>query len=95
MTGVQTCALPIWLREARGLTFLLVSHDLAVIAHFCGRLAVMNRGVIVETLDVETLRRQSPEHPYTRQLMVASMGYDREAIDAFEEFDTSESHTEP
>lgn len=75
------------LREKRGLTYILVSHDLAVVAHLCGRLAVMNRGVIVENLDVKTLRRRSPEHPYTKQLMVASLGYDREAIDAFEEFE--------
>jgi ABC-type dipeptide/oligopeptide/nickel transport system ATPase subunit len=74
------------LREKRGLTYILVSHDLSVVAHMCGRLAVMNRGVIVENLDVETLRRQTPEHPYTKQLMVASLGYDREAIDQFETF---------
>ena len=57
--------------------------------------SVMNRGVIVENLGVEMLRRKTPEHPYTKQLMVASMGYDREAIDAFEEFEISGSHTKP
>jgi len=79
------------LRERRGLTYILVSHDLAVVAHLCGHLAVMNRGGIVENLEVETLRRKTPEHPYTKQLMVASMGYDRQAIDAFEEFESPES----
>lgn len=75
------------LREKRGLTYILVSHDLSVVAHMCDRLAVMNRGVIVENLDVATLRQQTPEHPYTKQLMVASLGYNREAIDRFEEFE--------
>ena len=66
------------LRQARGLTMLLVSHNLAVIAHMCDRLAVMNRGQVVEEMDVATLRRQEPREAYTRQLLVASRGYDRE-----------------
>ncbi len=74
------------LRETRGLTYILVSHDLSVVAHMCNRLAVMNGGVIVEDLDVKALRQQTPEHPYTKQLMVASLGYNREAIDRFETF---------
>ncbi len=75
------------LRRERGLTYILVSHDLAVVAHMCGRLAVMNRGAVVENLAVETLRRRTPEHPYTKQLMAASLGYNRAAIDAFQEYD--------
>ncbi len=74
------------LRRDRGLTYVLVSHDLAVVAHMCDRLAVMNRGSVVERLDAERLRRQTPTHPYTRQLLVASMGYDRSAVDAFVDF---------
>jgi len=66
------------LRQARGLTMLLVSHNLAVIAHMCDRLAVMNRGQVVEEMDVATLRRQEPREAYTRQLLLASRGYDRE-----------------
>ena len=66
------------LRDERGLTYLLVSHNLAVIAHMCDRLAVMNRGAVVEEMAVETLRRQAPEQAYTRQLLLASRGYDRE-----------------
>jgi ABC-type dipeptide/oligopeptide/nickel transport system ATPase subunit len=66
------------LRRARQLTVVLVSHNLAVVAHMCDRLAVMNRGLIVEQMDVATLRREAPLEAYTRQLLVASRGYDRE-----------------
>jgi peptide/nickel transport system ATP-binding protein len=64
------------LRETHGLTYLLVSHDLAVISHMCGRLAVMRGGEIVEQMEVDRLRRGEPEHPYTRQLFRAAEGYD-------------------
>jgi len=66
------------LRKAQGLTVILVSHNLAVVAHMCDRLAVMNRGLIVEEMDVATLRREAPREAYTRQLLMASRGYDRE-----------------
>ena len=66
------------LRVARGLTYLLVSHNLAVVAHLCGRVAVMEQGRIVEEMPVAALRARRPEHPYTRRLLEASLGYDRE-----------------
>jgi peptide/nickel transport system ATP-binding protein len=44
----------------------------------CDRLAVMNRGAIVEAMDVEPLRRSEPREAYTRQLQLASRGYDRD-----------------
>jgi len=75
------------LQRTRELTYILVSHDLAVVAHMCRRIAVMNRGIIVEEMNVETLRRQTPEHPYTRQLLAASRGYDREAAETLEGLD--------
>ena len=65
------------LRAERGLTYLLVSHDLAVVAHLCGRVAVMQSGEVLETLSVEDLRSDAARHPYTRQLMRAAQGYDR------------------
>lgn len=74
------------LRKHRGMTYILVSHDLSVVAHMCSRLAVMNNGLIVESLDAESLRQQRPSHPYTRQLLTASLGYDRKAIDTFVDF---------
>ncbi|HUF86326.1 MAG TPA: ABC transporter ATP-binding protein [Thermohalobaculum sp.] len=63
------------LRSRRGLTFLLVSHDLAVVAHMCEEIAVMQGGRIVETLDVDAMRRMEPREDYTRHLLRASMGY--------------------
>ncbi|MGD1876167.1 MAG: ABC transporter ATP-binding protein [Kiloniellaceae bacterium] len=74
------------LKKERGLTYILVSHDLSVVAHMCDDLAVMNHGAVVEELAVAQLKRHEPKHPYTRQLMVASLGYDRAAVDRFEDF---------
>ncbi|SET49154.1 ABC transporter ATP-binding protein [Oceanicella actignis] len=62
------------LRTERGLTYLMVSHDLGVVGHLCQTTAVMRTGEIVEILDVETMRRLQPRHPYTRQLLEASIG---------------------
>ncbi len=64
----------------------MVSHNLAVVGHLCERIAVMNRGVFVEEMTDAQLRSSTPNHGYTRQLLVASKGYDREAIDRFVEF---------
>ena len=74
------------LKRDHGLTYILVSHNLAVIAHMCETLSVMQNGAVVETMGVQQLRDHTPEMPYTRQLLTASLGYDRAAIDAFEEF---------
>lgn len=78
------------LKTERGLTYILVSHDLSVIAHMCDELAVMNHGAVVEAMDVSLLKSHQPNHPYTRQLMTASLGYDRAAIDRFEDFGLSD-----
>ncbi|WP_420404707.1 ABC transporter ATP-binding protein [Nisaea sp.] len=75
------------LKRDRGLTFVLVSHDLSVIAHMCDRLAVMNAGRIVEELTVAQLRASEPREAYTRQLLRASLGYDRAAAAKMESFD--------
>ena len=60
------------LRRSQGLTYLLVSHDLAVVAHLCDRLAVMQQGRIVETLSTDDLCNDAATHPYTRALVAAS-----------------------
>lgn len=60
------------LRREHGLTYLLVSHDLAVVAHLCDRLAVMRHGRIVETLSSDALAEDRAEHPYTQALVAAS-----------------------
>lgn len=75
------------LRAERGLTFLLVSHNLAVIAHMCDRLAVMNRGLVVEEMAVATLRAETPREAYTQQLLAASRGYDRAMAETIVTYD--------
>jgi peptide/nickel transport system ATP-binding protein len=62
------------LRAARGLTYLMVSHDLAVIAHMCDQLAVMRGGEIVEVLTAAELRASHAHHPYTQELLANSEG---------------------
>jgi len=63
------------LRRERGLTYLMVSHDLPVIAHMCEEIAVMQAGRLVEVLDAGRLRRGEAAEAYTRDLLVASQGY--------------------
>ena len=75
------------LRREHGLTYIMVSHNLAVVAHLCERIAVMNRGLFVEEMSAAQLRDGAPAHGYTRQLLTASKGYDRAAVDAFVEFE--------
>ncbi len=60
------------LRAARQLTCILVSHNLAVVAHLCGRLAVMQGGQVVEVLDATALRAGQATHPHTRELFELS-----------------------
>ena len=60
------------LRQRHGLTYLLVSHDLGVVAHLCDRLAVMQQGAIVETLSTDALCAGAARHPYTRTLVASA-----------------------
>lgn len=62
------------LRRDRDLTYVMVSHDLSVVGHMCDRLAVMKDGHIVEILDVGALRSMKASHPYSKQLLEASLG---------------------
>jgi peptide/nickel transport system ATP-binding protein len=57
-------------REA-GVTFFLISHDLAVVGHLCDDVAVMFRGRFVETGPATALFK-APKHPYTRELIDAA-----------------------
>lgn len=66
------------LRRERGLTYLLVSHDLAVVSHMCSRVAIMEAGEIVEEVDIERLRKGEVEHPYSQRLLRASRMYGRQ-----------------
>jgi oligopeptide/dipeptide ABC transporter ATP-binding protein len=58
------------LQEEFGLTYLFISHNLAVIRHICDRVAVMYLGRIVEAAPVEALF-SAPRHPYTEALLSA------------------------
>lgn len=62
------------LQRRHGLTYLLVSHDLAVVGHMCDRLAVMQQGGIVETLSARQLAERKSSHRYTQQLLQAQRG---------------------
>ncbi len=64
------------LQRDAGVTFLLISHDLAVVAHICETTAVMYRGRIVEIGPTEELFG-APAHPYTRELVDATPRLDR------------------
>lgn len=56
--------------QQTGMSIILISHDIGVIAKYCDRAAVMYAGNIVETSDVGQLFHQ-PKHPYTRGLINA------------------------
>ncbi|MGE3109481.1 MAG: ABC transporter ATP-binding protein [Phycisphaerales bacterium] len=53
-----------------GLSYLFISHDMAVIQHVCRRIAVMYKGKIVEEGSREDILRR-PQHPYTQSLLSA------------------------
>jgi len=59
------------LQRDLGFSCLFISHNLAVVHYLCDRIAVMQRGEIVETGPREQIFR-SPSHPYTRELLSAT-----------------------
>ena len=59
------------LQARRGLTYLLIAHDLAVVRHLADRVAVMYAGRVVELAAAGPLYRQ-PLHPYTASLLAAA-----------------------
>jgi oligopeptide transport system ATP-binding protein len=63
------------LRDQFGLSYLFISHDMAVIQHICDRIAVMHRGVIVEEGPRDSVLG-SPREAYTRRLLAAVPGMD-------------------
>lgn len=60
------------LREQQGLTHVLVSHDLSVIAHMCDRVLVMKDGVFVDELDKADLQARRTHADYSSVLFQSS-----------------------
>ena len=58
------------LRPRRGLTYIFITHDLSVVRNIADRVAVFERGRLVEIGPTERLF-SNPEHPYTRRLISA------------------------
>jgi peptide/nickel transport system ATP-binding protein len=61
------------LQDRHGLSYLFISHDLAVVSLLCDEVAVMQRGRVVERGDPAQLFREA-QHPYTRALLAAVPG---------------------
>ena len=59
------------IQQRTGVAYLFISHDLSVVRYLSKRVAVMNRGQIVEWGDVDQVTRR-PQHPYTQRLFLAA-----------------------
>lgn len=70
-TQARVLDLFIDIQRRTGVAYLFVSHDLAVVRHVSHRVSVVYRGDIVETGSAD-LVTSTPEHPYTRRLLLAA-----------------------
>jgi peptide/nickel transport system ATP-binding protein len=59
------------LTRQRGMSSILITHDLGLAATYCDRIVVMEKGRVVESNDAKAVFT-APEHPYTRKLMRAT-----------------------
>ncbi|MBT9371189.1 ABC transporter ATP-binding protein [Rhizobium sp. CSW-27] len=64
------------LRDERGFTYIMVTHDLAVVDHMCDRFAVMLLGEVAEVLPRDAIAGNQATHPYARELVGASLAYE-------------------
>ena len=73
------------LRGRLGLSLILITHDLSVIAETCDRVLVMYAGRVAEEGSVETVFRR-PRHPYTQKLLAAfpNIRADRRTLDVIQ-----------
>ena len=71
------------LRDRRGLSIILITHDLGVVAQTCDRIAVMRHGKVVETGEKRALLAD-PQHPYTSELIAShpSMPHPEDTVTA-------------
>ena len=67
----QVTSLLLDLQERRGLTYILIAHDLALVWRMAGEIAVMDHGSIVEHAGVADLLAR-PQHPLTKELLDAA-----------------------
>jgi oligopeptide/dipeptide ABC transporter ATP-binding protein len=67
------------LQDEFGLSYLMISHDLNIVAHMCPNIAVMFLGRIVETGPVDQIRN-APQHPYTKALFSAVLPHHPDLI---------------
>ncbi|OCC03721.1 hypothetical protein BA190_17270 [Labrys sp. WJW] len=72
----QILALLLELRQQLGLTYLFISHNLAVVQSFCDRILVLDKGRLVENLPSHTITRQT-KAPATRRLLEANLSLSR------------------
>jgi peptide/nickel transport system ATP-binding protein len=56
------------LQDERGMSYIFISHDLAVVRHMADQVMVMKEGEIVEISDSDEIY-SNPRHPYTKQLL--------------------------
>ena len=68
------------LQEELGLSFLFISHDMAVIRYMADKIAVMYVGKLVEYAERDQLLK-NPTHPYTEALQSAVPGRKRKRVD--------------
>ncbi len=61
------------LQRAHGLTYIMVSHNLAVVAHLASEIGVMQEGELVELLSADDLRAGRTRHPHTAALRALSL----------------------
>lgn len=60
------------MRQKRQLTYLMVTHDLAVVTHLCQRVAIMHQGKLLEELSAEAIRSGQAHEAYTQRFLAAS-----------------------